>query len=300
MKIVKRTLLVLFILLLAAAAAIYFWRVEIREHVLPSVEDVTVEKVSIHNNKAHISMFLTVTNPDMADFELDKVVMEVLNDTLHLMRYENDSALAIKRGETRTFPFEFDLPMKPLMKRIRSLQDQDSTDLRVIGSMIVKTNFGDFRLPIDRIIDVPVPTPPKVTVHSIEYLGHENENYDFIINLSLEIKNENITALRDVTYDFQGSDFLESKGTYDKDVVPDGSGRAEVHLPVRVAAVNRLKILSKVLTNNDIIDYKLVMTGTVITKNDDISEVPLSFMKEGQVELYNKERKGKVPITKRK
>jgi len=130
--------------------------------------------------------------------------LSLVNSSLELVRYQRDSSYTLMAGEKKMFHLEFDLDTQQLIKRIRSLQNKDSTTVSIKGNILFDTYFGDYDLGIDKTIKVRVPTPPDITIREVEYLGVRSvDSIDFNIHIGVLNYNPNILGIRNVNYYFK-------------------------------------------------------------------------------------------------
>jgi len=299
MKVLKKTLLILLPVLLLLCIAGWIWRKDIKAAVLPEVQELKVSKVSVLNDSARVNLHLEIKNHDYFRYNLKHTYVQVFNDTIQLLEYGNDSLFALEKGEHRIIDLEFMLPIKKIIKRIKKLQGSDSTDLKINGNLILATRFGDYTVPIDKNVAIKVPTPPKIEIQQVEYLGAEGNMYAFNIKLDVTNRSDQDLKVVKVHYSFHGEDLIESEGKYDK-AIEAGPGKTySMELPVNIQANNRLELLSRIMRDKDVIKFKLSINGVIETVAGIKEEIPVVYTKTGSFELVDRSRKPKFEIVRK-
>ncbi len=307
----RKTAVVIFILLGLVAAA-FFARKRLIRGALPVVEKISGGSISIVNDSAHIRLEVVLRNKGWVSYHLKAVSLDVNNDTLLLVHYEDDSTYVLGRNERKTFYLEFDFPLKEALERIRNLQDHDSTMIGVRGWIDLGTFVGDIRMPIEQDFAVEVPIPPQIRVHEIEYVpGNGDEKngdkknkdapgklYNFRVKASVINLNKKKFEFHDITYDFYAGELIESHGRLD-DILVDALDSAYFDIPLQMQVENRAVLLYQVITDNDRMNYTIMMRGTIASIGGLDEEIAATFRNSGTVELFNPERK-KIPITIRR
>lgn len=298
MKIFRSVTIVL--LILSALAVIgYLARRQLLKQVLPEVEKVEIDNITVIDDSAYVRVLVLLRNKSWTSYELNSADFTLSNDSLVLVHYVNDSTQRLDVNQVRVFPISFVVPIKDAIRRIRSLQDRDSTVISIKGSATFTTMFGKTRKEFSKELSVEVPTPPKIKLGELVYLGEEKtgENY-YAFRMKLQIVNLNKKEFwfKDVSYKMNAGKQIESHGKIPGDIRILPMDSVNLEIPFRVTIDKEVSLFFKILFNNDIVTYNLNIKGTVVSVAGLQQDIPASFNTTGQVELYNPDRK-KIKFT---
>jgi hypothetical protein len=298
MRIFRRISITL--LIIASLATIgYLTRRQLLKQVLPAVEQVVVESINVIDDSAYVKVLVMVRNKNWTSYELNFADITLSNDTLVLVHYVNDSVQKLEQNQVRVFPISFVIPIKDAIRRIRTLQDRDSTMITVKGWVEFTTMFGKSSRTFSKDVSVEVPVPPKITLGELIYLGEvkEGENYyDFRMKLRVINLNKKEFWFKDVNYKMDAGKQIHSVGKIPGDIRILPMDTVHMEIPFRVTIDKEMALLFKILINDDVVNYKFSVTGTVASLAGIHQDVPASFTTSGQVELYNPDRK-KIKFT---
>jgi len=282
------------ILLLLAAVLLLGWiyRKALIKKVLPEVEKISVTQIVVDDDSAHLRVAMTVKNKGVMNWRVKQMKLQVLHDTTTMISLSSDSLYVLKVNERREQVFEIGLPYKKILRRIRSLQGQDSTLITIRGGLVFDTFAGDIAVPVNEDLTVGVPTPPVVYVRELEYLGKDEQGRHGL-NLRLTLVNYNNVQfeMKDVSYEFASKELFHGSGSIDSVLIrPLDSTR--LLLPVHVTLDNSFRLASKIVFNNDVVNYSFVMRGTItsLTGLVKADEIPAEFRSNGRTELLQRGR----------
>lgn len=298
MRIFKPIAITLLVLSVLAVIG-YLTRRQLLKKVLPEIEQVEISNITVIDDSAYVKMLVMLRNKSWTSYELNYADITLANDSLVLVHYVNDSVQKLEVNQVRVFPISFTVPIKDAIRRIRSLQDRDSTMISVKGWVNFTTMFGQSKREFEKEIAVEVPTPPKIKLGELEYLGEEKGDqnyYSFRMKVKVVNLNKKEFWFKDVSYNMEAGKQIKSVGKIPGDIriLPMDSVYMEV--PFRVTVDKELALFFKILFNNDIVTYHLNITGTVVSVAGLQQDIPATFNTSGQVELYNPDRK-KIKIT---
>lgn len=300
MKILKRILIVLVLLVLIALTVVYLFRKRLIKSVVPEIAEVYIQNLVIENGKGRAHLVLYLENKDVIDYNVTAMDLKLHSGSLELMHYKRDSSYILNAGERKEFDLEFDIDTQQLVKRIRSLQEKDSTTVLIAGNIVFATYLGFYKLDINKNVTVRVPTPPDIKIREIEYLGIRNgDSIDFNLHIGVLNYNPNILGIKDVTYHFSGEEFFEARGSL-PDVQLDTSDTIVRILPITVVTKRKMELLSKIILNEDKIGYQVKIDGILLLKNDKHNELNISITKKAKLELYKKNKKSKIKFTNKR
>jgi hypothetical protein len=265
--------------------------------VVPQVEEVYINNLIIENGVGRAHLILFLENKDVIDYHVKSMDLALNNSSLELMRYKRDSAYVLLAGEKKMFDLEFDIDTKQLMKRIRSLQSQDSTTVRINGDILFDTFFGDYKMNLDKVVKVKVPNPPEITIREVEYVGMRGlDSLDFNIHLGVMNYNPNILGIKDVTYRFKSEEYFESHGKL-PNVMLGTSDTVVRIVPITVITKRKLEILSKIILNTDRLEYEIALDGILLLEKENQRELNVSVTKRDTLEIVKKNKDKKVKFT---
>ncbi len=299
MKFLKTTGVIL-IVLSALAVIGYFSRKQLIKQVLPEVEKVEIESITVVDDSAFVRINILLRNKNWTSYELNYADITLSNDSLVLVHYVNDSLYTLKEDEVRIFPIAFAVPIKDAIARIRSLQDHDSTTISIKGFASFTTMFGTTKREFTKELHVQVPTPPKITLGELIYLGEEkqgDQNY-YAFRMKVQVINLNNKEFwfKDVSYDMNAGKQIKSVGKIPQDIRILPEDTAHLDVPFRISIDNEVALFFNILFNNDVVTYNLNVKGTVASVGGLKQDIPATFNTSGQVELYDPDRK-KVKFT---
>lgn len=284
-----------FTIVLAVVA--FIWKDDWIEMVLPKVEKVTVGEISISDDVANVSMELVIQNKKYLSYNLKSLTLSVYNDSISLLQYARDSGLVLNKNERKMIALDFDLPIKKIMKRVKSLQSSDSTEIKIIGVAVFSTPFGDYTLPINERQIVKVPNLVKVKVEEVQYNGKKDDKYLLEAKIKITNPNDEKLEIKNVSYDFYGEDLFEVHGKYLGQLSVQPMGHVWLTLPLQVKIENKFKLISKMILNKDVIKYKLTMKGQIESVAGVTQEIPIKLNTHGRVELLDKHSKNNIRFT---
>ena len=302
MKIFRSNVFVVLLIIAGLATIGYLARKQLIKKILPEIENVVIDNISVVNDSAYVRVLVKVKNNSWTSYELNGADFTLTNDSLVLIHYVNDSVQKLEKNQVCVFAIDFTVPIKDAIQRIRSLQDRDSTVVRINGWVDFTTMFGKNRQEFIKDLSVEVPTPPKIKLGELIYLGEvkKGENYyDFRMKVQIVNLNKKEFWFKDVSYKMNAGKQIESVGKipYDIRILPMDSVNLEI--PFRVTIDREVALFFKILFNNDMVTYHFNIKGTVVSVAGLQQDIPASFNTTGQVELYNPDRK-KIKFTRNK
>lgn len=300
----KRIYVIIFLILvlLITSGAIFYSSAKKRiiKSVVPSIEDFYINDLVIQNGKGRAHLILFLENKDVINYHVKTMDLSLTNSSLELVKYQRDSSYILLAGEKKEFHLEFDLDTQQLVKRIRSLQSKDSTSVNIKGNILFDTYFGDYKLDIDKSIKIRVPTPPDINIREVEYLGVRNvDSIDFNIHIGVLNYNPNILGIKNVKYHFKSEDFFEAHGDL-PDVLLDTSDTIVRIVPVTIVTKRKMELLSKIILNQDVLEYEMALDGILLLDNDKQNEIRVSVSKRDKLEVLRKNKKSKIKFTNKR
>lgn len=300
MRILKITAITLVLLIGIAVVVFYSFRKRLIKSILPEVEEVYIQNLIIENGVGHAHLILSLDNRDVISYNVSSIDLTLRNNQLELMHYQTDSMYTLAAGEKKDFDMAFEINTKQLVKRIRSLKDQDSTLISVKGSIVFEMRLGQYTMEIDKMVKVRVPTPPDIKIREIEYLGiRGRDSIDFNLHIGVLNYNPSIIGIRNTTYRFASKDFIESSGSL-PDVALDTADTVVRIVPVTLVTNRKMELLSKLILKNDPIEYEFELNGILIHQNEKLNEIGISVIKKDKLNFDKKRKGGKIKFTNTK
>ncbi|HTF05323.1 MAG TPA: hypothetical protein VK826_14940 [Bacteroidia bacterium] len=264
------------------------------------MEDIKLAEIALVNDSAHVKLNVTIRNKGFWHFHLTKVRIRVYDDTLLIMTYASDSSKVLSRNQFKVEELYLTIPLQRVIQRIKDHQGQDSVKLKFTGEFTYSTIFGDLERTLDEVISVKVPIPPKLYIRQVEYIGRDDGVYDLVLHAMLHNQNARELEMKNVAYEMFGENLIAMHGFLSSIVIAAQDSTA-VNIPVKMEVNHELGIISRIVFDNDVIDYSFVMKGVVVSFTDVVDEdVPVTISSYGHVELYDKDRKNRPKFTRRK
>jgi hypothetical protein len=292
MKFFRSPVFIVLLVISGLFVAGYLLRKKLLLAMLPQVERVVVDKISVVDDSAYVSMSIIVKNTSWSDYELYHSDISVTSDTVTLVHYVNDSTLTLDQNQVKVFPVKFTVPVRSTIRRIKDLQDNDSTQILVTGNIDFNTVLGRSNRTFRKNVSVPVPVPPKMRIAEIVYLGQikKGKMYDFRMKLSVVNENKKEFWFKNVTYKMNAGKLIESFGKMPDVRIPPLDS-VTMNVPFHLKIENEVGLFFKVLFNNDVVTYRININGTIVSLAGVEQDIPASYTSTGQVELYDPQRK---------
>jgi LEA14-like dessication related protein len=297
MKIFKIIILVFISLIVGLMIIGFIWKDDFFKEVLPDVEKIKLAKIAIRDDNSSVQLELVIQNKKYINYHLKSLELDVYNDSLSLLHYSIDSGLLLNRNEKKIIELQFLLPIKKIIKRVKKLQNIDSTDIRISGWAIFSTVFGDLPLHIDERKTVVVPRLITAELEEIKYHGKKNNKYILQVKVKVNNPNDEKMEIKNITYDLYGEDLFEIHGAYQDQISLKAMSHEWLTFPVQVEIEDKVKLISKMIFNKDIIQYRFTMKGKIESMGGIDEEIPLTVNTKGKIELLDKKRKNKFKFT---
>lgn len=253
--------------------------------ILPEGEKLNNIHVNFSNDTAYITLETYIKNKSIFKLNLDSLVYKVKLDTATLLSKSQFLDEKLKRSESDTLDLVIALPYKRLSKKIKSLQNRDSVDIDLELRLIYSTIFGETSLPYQKTIRIEVPKPPKFEIEKIEYLRREKKTGYFMAYIRMHNYGKidlNITKLH---YQMTVTNFLKAEGDHPEEIRIKPKTDLLFKLTVKVEFKSIFKTISKIITNNDQVDYNIKVTGLVQNNKLSKDKTPIELEKSGTMEL---------------
>jgi len=258
--------------------------------VFPELNELSFLKAKIRNDTAYLSVNLTLQNKSFYTLTIDTVFYQLsLADSL---MFSETTAVGLRQARYQTdhVSLPLKLPVKKIMRTIRSLQTQDSTWLEAKAYVVYNTILGRTKIPFTKTTRVKVPLPPHIRLRKLETKAYSLRDKQINAVAHVEIINEgqlldlNIHRIR---YTFVlGNNLVSSKGVFNHKVEMKPGATTQVVIPVTVDVNKPFKVAWRVLTNNDRMPYTLHLEAELDENNIyGKTDIPVMLDAVGKAEL---------------
>jgi LEA14-like dessication related protein len=281
---IKIGLVVMFIALAGGGLYLYFNPKKALHIILPDVSDIEHVHIKLTNDTAFIDLDLDVNNKGIFKIHIDTLAYRVQLDTSTLLAKSEFVDLQLSKGQRDSIHLPLALPYKRLMKKIKSLQGQDSVDIPIDVRVVYSTVFGKAALPYSKTLRIEVPRPPKFEVEKFEYVRRHKK--DFYFNAHIKMHNYgkielNVSGLK---YTMVVKGLFTAKGSDLKKIHIKPQSVISAVLPIKVEFKSMVKTLG-VFLKKEKVNYHLKVTGFI--QNDKLGEdkTPVEIEKDGMFKL---------------
>lgn len=286
---------VLILLALLAVAVFTLYRARLIKSIIPDIEEVNIENIVIENGIGQVHSVLTIENQDVLNYQILSINVLLFNGSTQIMQYKRDTAFTLLSGERQVIDLQFELDARQIMKRVRTLQDRDTTVLRVSGDIVFDLPFKPYTLSIDKSIKVKVPSAPDIQIREIEFLGvRSTDSIDFNLHISTKNNNPDIIGIHNAAYRFSIPGFIESNGEL-PDVDLDTALEVLSIVPVTFVSKRRMELLSTLILKSEPLDYELSIDGSLLLRSEKNSEIDIHIIKKDKL-VYDKKKKKKSNV----
>ncbi|MES2681214.1 MAG: LEA type 2 family protein [Bacteroidota bacterium] len=284
-KSIKITLFL--VLLLAIAGGVYFFLnpKKALNIIVPEIDQVENISVKFVGDTAKIDVDLRMQNKGFFKLNIDSLVYYVNFDSATLLAKAQYLNIELKPGQEDTLQLPLDLPYKRLMKKIQSVQDRDSVDIRIDVRIVYATVFGQTTIPYSKKMRIEVPHPPKLEFEKMEFIKREGKTLYLLAHVKL-LNYSNISLnVSDIRYRLVVKDLLTATGTENKEIRVKPATTYSLALPIKVELKSIFKTLGLIVTDNDKVKYHLVINAMVQNDKVGSKKTPLEIEKDGIMEL---------------
>ncbi len=275
------------VLLLAIAGGVYFFLnpKKALNIIVPEIDQVENISVKFVGDTAKIDVDLRMQNKGFFKLNIDSLVYYVNFDSATLLAKAQYLNIELKPGQEDTLQLPLDLPYKRLMKKIQSVQDRDSVDIRIDVRIVYATVFGQTTIPYSKKMRIEVPHPPKLEFEKMEFIKREGKTLYLLAHVKL-LNYSNISLnVSDIRYRLVVKDLLTATGTENKEIRVKPATTYSLALPIKVELKSIFKTLGLIVTDNDKVKYHLVINAMVQNDKVGSKKTPLEIEKDGIMEL---------------
>ncbi len=265
-KIIKRFIIIFFIAIVGLVIYYLFNPKKALKLIFPDISDISYINAVIKNDSAltRISMVFQNKNPYKLDIDtLDFTIK--LADTIIA---KQKIALLLKQSQfdIDTVKVPLNLDIKKIKSLIKSLQDQDSTEIKIEGSATYETFFGKTKFNFNKNNKIQVPVPPEIKVLKVERKKFNFKEKKLKAVATIEIINKGKLIdlqLKDIHYRLLVKNTLESHGVISKTISIKPRSSIIVNIPVEIEIYHPLKTAWLVRIDKDQLNYSLHVTCNI-------------------------------------
>lgn len=286
---------VLLILLAALAGVVIYFltnKKEALKFVLPEITKVTLIQSNIHDDTAHIDVFVIAENNSPYKMSIDSVVFDLSIGGEKVLSERQFIGLKQEKDQSDTVKLSVHIPMKHTMKTIRSLQSQDYTGLTIDATVVYNTIAGVKRISIskDKKIEVPIPPQLKVVTKTRDVkLFRRKADVDLYLQIINEGKNIDI-ELTDVNYKLIIGKDLDTKGKLSKKIIVKPRSETTVKFPLDFEMNRPVGTIFRVVTDTDRVPFDLELSG-FLNAGKNLNHIPFVIFAKGKLEIVNEDKK---------
>lgn len=282
----KRISLFILIILILTGVIIYLYRIQLREHFIPTIEQTGDIHINVENDTCYISSKLIATNKSFFKIGFDTIKYKVsMANKIYL---QNQKFIGATIHGHEKYPVDFDLKV-PYTQIIKDLNIErkkgDSTNYSISVSVQYTTLFGKAEMPINKSARLKIPQPPELEVIDIKYKKIHRKS--ILADVKIKIINYNAVnlSIKQMSYTMevlkQGN--LKGKSENPIDIKPNGT--TIINLPIEISPQNIAKTFFDVIINKDSYDYTLKLKAILESTDSLKNSFPIELIKKGKMEL---------------
>ncbi len=255
--------------------------------LVPEVTEITLIKATIHSDTAFMEVNTVVVNKAPYPMSIDSIVCDLSLGGTKLVSVSQYVGIKQESGESDSVKFSVHIPISHTRNKIRSLQDQDSTGLKIEAAIV----YSGFKLPFIRSRKIEVPVPPQFKIVKTEKkvrLFKKDIEAELFLSIINEGKNLSLD-LHDLQYSITIGSDLASRGKFPRDVSIRPQSSQVLRLPLNLEMKHPLGTIFKVMGDKDRVPFRLTLSGYLDAGN--MKRIPTVIIAYGKMELVNEEKK---------
>jgi LEA14-like dessication related protein len=284
-KALKILLIVIVLALLSLGVYLYFNPKKALNIVLPEAKELSELDIRLDDDTAHISLKIHVKNKSLFKLNMDSLMYAITVDTATMLSKTQKLNVQLKRSQEDTVLLPIAIPYKRLSNKIKASQGKDSLDIGIYLKLVYRTVFGETSLPFQKTIRIEVPRQPKFEITHVEFLKRKKKTGYFMVDVMMHNYGKIDLKVSDLKYRMKVEDLFTADGRHPETVVIKPKSHLVFKLPVKVEFKKMFKTISKVISNNDKVNYVLKVDAFVQNDKVDAKKTPLKLTKQGQFEL---------------
>jgi LEA14-like dessication related protein len=281
---------ILVLLLGVIGYSIYYFiqRQKMINLLIPEVKEITLIKANLHADTAFIEVNMIVENKAPYRMSIDSIICNLSLGGTKIVSVSQYIGLRQESGESDSVKFSVNIPISRTRKKIKSLQNQDSTGVQ-LEAMIV---YSGFMVPFAKTKQIEVPVPPQFRVIKTEKKELRLFQKEVDVDLFLAIINEGKNLSLDI-HDLQyrltvGNDMI-TKGKLGKDVSIRPRSSQIIKFPLGFEMKHPMKTIFKVWKDEDQVPFHLMLSGYMDAGK--MKRIPVVIFASGRMEIVNEQKK---------
>lgn len=268
--------------------------------VVPRLEQLQKIKAAIHSDTVFMDVKAVLENKAPYKIGVDSLSYNLKLAGRGFVSENQILNLSLAPSEKDTVDLTFRLPMLTIKSIMQSLRKNEADSTSIYADFIISysTFLGKVNVPFQKTVMIKTPMPPDFEFYGLERenISLLNKNADFVLNAALINHYQTFgLELRNLEYRGKIGERLSGKGHYDPLISLNPAAKQELHLPFRLEYNQVFKILRKIISNNDQMDYEIEIKGDLRTLQNDTSAkvsdwIPFEVTASGRLELVNREK----------
>lgn len=285
-KALKYINIALLTLLLALFAAAYFARKKIIKKYIPQIEQSGVVLIKVKNDTSFVSTKLIVSNKAFFDIKIDTIKYKIIVFGTECLKSEEMLGLDLPAHGSDSINFSVAIPHKKIIKSIKAERKKgDSTSYLVDVDLQYSTKLWKSEMPIVKLGDFKLPTPPEIKIESIKW--KKIRLHTVFLNLKVKIINHSPIAIsiKNINYNLDVFNRGSIDGNYSKPINIKSREVTIIDIPLEIKIENIGKILLEVLKDKDQYNYKLILNAKLESTEPTTQTFMLDLVNTGKLEL---------------
>lgn len=289
-------LLILFLVAVCTTGLIFYFNPKkALKFVFPDLDQISLVKAKIKNDTAYIKVNAILQNKSFYTLNIDTLFYQIkLADTL-IFTQTTALNLRQKKYQTDNVELPLKLPIKTIMRTIRSLQKQDSTEIESKVYIVYNTIVGHTKVPLTKVTKIRVPIPPQIKLEKLETkdFSLKKETIEAIAHVKIINRGQLLDLdVHEIHYSLVlGKNLINTNGVFSSPIVIKPGSTTDLTVPVLVHINKPFKVAWKIATNDDKMPYKLKLLAKLDENNIyNKDDVPIELEAEGKMELVKKKK----------
>ncbi len=258
--------------------------------ILPDLNKIAYIDAKIKGDSLFTNIDLSVKNTSFYNLVIDSIYYKVKLSEELVAEELVSLDISQKKFETDTIRIPLNVPFIKIRKKIKSMQDRDSTAVDLKFYVIYKTPFGKSRFDFQTTEKIAVPIPPEIKVLEITNKKYKllKKELDAKIRVEVLNKGKNIDMeIMNINYHFKSNLFKHKKQTLQKKVVIKPKATVIIDLPISVEVIHPLRTIVDIAKDKEIINYEFIVDAEMMLGTLDNSEdpIPIHFEAVGKIDL---------------
>lgn len=259
---------------------------------IPAVPEISLVHVHFEHDTAYVNVHCILENKSPFRLNIDSVYLNLRLGGELLVSESQHLGLRLKKKEKDSTVLHVKIPNKEVKKRIKSMHNQDSTDISIDAAIVYNTIIGSKSISIRKTHQIEVPVPPEFKVLGVRKQKIHLFKKQLDGTLFLEIQNLGKRLNVDV------SEFHYAINIGDREVKAQGKLPQKVSIKPQTTKIipipgefkfkTPLLTLGQILSDNDRLPLYLKLSGYVDSKK--LKHIPVLVTLKGMVELRNEDK----------